>query len=107
MSATAVVRSALKTVTTAGTRVQLSTSVIYAYGLKVKALAANTGIMYVGDVTVSATAGYPLPAGEEYAPLRDMPESLKGLPVDLSQVYVDASVSGEKVAFTYFEVSGS
>ncbi len=34
------------------------------YGIQLKALAANTGIIYVGKSTVSSSLCYPLAAGE-------------------------------------------
>ena len=80
------------TVTTAGTEVQLHAnqpcnSVI------IKALTANTGIMYVGNDganAVSSTTGYPLSSGESPIVLEVK---------NLSQIYIDASVNGEKVAW--------
>lgn len=79
------------TVTTAGTEVILNAnqpcrSVI------IKALAANTGIMYVGnagDNTVSSSTGYPL-SKDDYVVLEVL---------NLNGIYVDASVNGEKVAW--------
>ena len=54
-----------KLVTIAGTRVQLSALGSLCSGVYIKALAANVGKIYVGDITVSATAGYELSAGQE------------------------------------------
>ena len=61
--------------------------------LLVKAMPANTGIMYVGrhsDGTISATTGYPLSAGDQ-VPFENVD--------NLAQIMVDASVSGEIVAW--------
>jgi len=81
------------TVTTAGTEVQLSaSSVVLNNGVFVKALPANTGIMYVGNDgsnAVSSTTGYPLSAGQE----RFFQVS------NLNALWIDSSVNGEKVAW--------
>ena len=79
----------LVTVTTAGTRVQVSASSVACKGITVKSLAANTGTMYVGNSTVASTNGYPLAAGQAIS--FDIS--------NLSTVYIDASVNGEKVAY--------
>jgi len=72
-------------VPTAGVRVQLATNT--AKAIVVKALAANTGIMYVGGSTVSAANGFPLAAGDTVA-------------LDINNtnvIWVDASVNGDSV----------
>lgn len=76
------------TVTTAGTEVMLGERMLGF--IAVKALSTNTGIMYIGnagDNTVSSSTGYPLLAGEEI------------IVEDLGNLWVDASNSGEKVAW--------
>ena len=78
------------TVTTAGTEVRATAQPGTAF--LIKALPANTGVMYVGNdgaEAVSSTTGYPLSAGEYV--LLEMN--------NLNQMFVDASVSGEKVAW--------
>ncbi len=77
------------TVTTAGTRVQLSSSSIPVRSVCVKALTANTGNMLVGDSTVSVSNGYELP--------KDLSVCLDVN--NLNLVYVDATVNGEKVCY--------
>jgi len=77
------ISSALVTVTTATTRVQFATTT--AKSITVKAAAANTGIIYVGNSTVAASNGFPLASGELIS-------------IDISNtdaVWVDSSVSGE------------
>ena len=52
-------------VTTAGTRVQLTSDVTgIKSGVTIKALDTNTGLIYVGDVSVTSDNGYQLAAGE-------------------------------------------
>ena len=79
------------TVTTAGTEVQLNANQA-CRSVVIKALTANTGIMYVGNNgsnAVASTTGYPLSASE-YVVLE-----IK----NLNNVYVDATVNGEGVAW--------
>ncbi|MFA5379894.1 MAG: hypothetical protein WC455_29310 [Dehalococcoidia bacterium] len=80
------------TVTTAGTEVQLNANQA-CNAVLIKAITANTGIMYVGNDganAVSSTTGYPLSSGEAPIVLEVK---------NLNQIYVDASVSGEQVAW--------
>lgn len=76
----------LKTVTTAGTRVQLTT--VKTKDVLIKGLSTNTGLIYVGDITVASTKGYVLSKNEEVL-----------LPLDASKIYIDSSVNGEGVSF--------
>ena len=72
---------------TAGTRVQLGTNTCAS--VTIKALVGNTGIMYIGDVTVDSTNGFELSAGDSIS-----------LAVNNSNVvYIDSSVSAEGVSF--------
>lgn len=84
-------RSGQVTVTTAGTAVQMTS--VRGQLFAVSALPTNTGTMYVGsdstNVEVAATTGYPLIASQSIAFACD----------NLSEFWVDASVSGEKVAW--------
>lgn len=77
------------TVTTAGTRVQLSGSSIPVRSVCIKALNGNTGKMYIGDVTVASSNGYEMP--------KDVSICLDVN--NLNLIYVDSSVNGEKVAY--------
>jgi len=83
-----------KVVTTAGTRVALAASTTAKYVI-ITAETDNTGVIVVGGATVVATLatrrGTPLNPGETC-----------GLPCDnLADVYIDATVSGDGVTFTY------
>lgn len=83
--------SGQKTVTAAGTEVQLGAMQVGG-ALMVKALTTNTGLVYVGESAggVSSSTGLPLAAGEvmifEYVS-------------DLSAIWVDSAVNGEGVAW--------
>jgi hypothetical protein len=92
--------TAHKAVTTAGTRVALSATKKVVRKLKVRALTTNTGVIYLGDVTVASTNGYPLAAGVELDVTSIFPND--NCAVDLNTLYIDAAVNGEGLAFTYF-----
>ena len=84
--------SGQKTVTTAGTAVKLGTQQISG-SLAIKALPANTGTIYIGSDgagDVSPSTGFPLATGE--AVFLDQVGSL-------ADVWVDATVDGEGVAW--------
>jgi hypothetical protein len=71
-------------VATAGTQVTLASSQAILSGVTVKALAANTGIIYVGASAVSSSDGFNLAAGEQVF-----------IEVaNLTTVWIDASVTG-------------
>lgn len=77
------------TVTTAGTRVALASSQALVSGVTVKALAANTGTIYVGNSSVAAANGFALAKGE----------SVFIEIANLATVYLDSSVNGEGATF--------
>jgi hypothetical protein len=78
-----------KTVTTAGTRVALGDVVVNS-SLAIKALAANTGVIYLGDSTVSSTNGFQLAAGEIM---------LIQQAGNLKDIYIDASANSQGVSW--------
>ena len=83
------------TVATAGTEVQISNTTNRVRWIKVKALAANSGITYFGVSDVSATNGYELSAGNTI----EIKFSEIGGTVAFSSIYVDAASSGDKVSW--------
>lgn len=80
-----------KTVTTAGLSLQLQTaSQALTEGVWVRALDANAGLVYVGNLSISATAGGTRLAAKEAVFIR----------IDnLNKVYVDVATNGEGVTF--------
>lgn len=78
------------TVTTAGTEVQ--GTAIAGDGFFIRALSTNTGKMYIGNNgsgAVSSSLGYELSAGDQiYIGIRN-----------LNEIWIDASVNGEKVCW--------
>jgi len=78
-----------ETVDSAGTAQTIAASQELQKGVLVKALAGNTGIVYVGDADVSASNGFELSAKEELF-----------VPVDnLASVYIDAATNDDGVSF--------
>jgi len=78
-----------KTVTTHGTEEALAASQALVSGVHIKALAANTGDVYVGANPVTSTTGYVLAGGE----------SVFLEIADLATVYIDTAVDGEGVSY--------
>lgn len=76
------------TVTTAGTRVTLAASTT-AKSVTIKALAANTGTIYIGNSTVAASNGFQLAASDSIT--LDI--------ANLNTVNIDSSVNGEGVTY--------
>lgn len=84
-----VLYSGVKTVTTPGTEVALAASQALLSGVTLKATATNTGAIFVGPNGVSSATGFPLLAGE----------ILFVETSNLANVYIDAEVGGEGVAY--------
>jgi len=84
--------SGQKTVTTAGTEVQLSSNLVANCAVMVKALTTNTGLVYVGQVAgvVSSSTGMPLAAGDVI---------IFDNVGNLNEIWVDSAVNGEGVAY--------
>lgn len=86
----------VKTVTTAGTDVALASSVTHAKWVCIQAQTDNTGIIAVGeagvDATVATGTGVALSAGESFT----FPAG------DLSKIYIDSTVNGEGVRYSYY-----
>ena len=87
--------SGTTTVATSGTEQQLSNTANRVRWIKVKALAANSGISYFGVSDITTTNGYELSAGNE---LEINFASLGGT-VAFSTFYVDVASSGDKVSW--------
>jgi hypothetical protein len=79
-----------KNVTTAGTRVALTSGSQVYKKITIVAKTTNTGLIYVGDSTVDSTHGLILPAGGCSPDLEF---------VNTNAIYIDSSVSGEGVSW--------
>src|SRR4051812_14613949 len=88
--------SARTVVTTAGTRVQLTSTATPCSWVFVTALTSNTAQISVGDVAVVAATG----ATERGIPLA-AGDSIKYPVNDASRVYIDSRVNGEGVTWAY------
>lgn len=86
------------TVTTAGTRVPLSATSVYAYGVSVQSLRTNTGYQYIGDVTVSSANGYEFGPSDvaEIEPPAGTSGGREPSQVDLKEIYVDSTTNNAK-----------
>lgn len=79
-----------KTTTNASTAVVIKSDTTIK-GVTVKALTTNTGLVYVGDSSVSSANGFELQAGESVS-----------IDIDnTNKVYFDVSVNGEGVTYAY------
>lgn len=91
---------AKKTVTTAGTRVQITTSDIRSSSILIQADSANSGRIYVGDSTVASTLGVALTAGQSLTidadNIRGTTEEFK-----LSDIWLDSSANGDSAHIFY------
>lgn len=88
-----VVGSGSQTVTTAGTRVQLSSISVPCKNVTIQSKFANTGNMYLGDSTVSSSNGLVLYPGSA--------TSFRVTPNNLNLLYIDSAVNGEGVDYFY------
>lgn len=87
------VTHAVVTVATAGTRVQVDTTNVIGTTLIFQAASANTNGIYIGDVTVAASNGIRLTAGQSFTITGD---NRMGYCDELQTVdwYVDSDTSG-------------
>ena len=83
------------TVSTAGTEQKIYDTNSRLLVLKAKALAANSGIAYLGVSDVTATNGYELSAGNEI----EVNFREAGGSVLASTIYVDVATNGDKVCW--------
>ncbi len=86
-----VLKTGSKSVTTAGTRVELKADTV-CRAVIITANAANTSYIYIGDNAVSSTVFMKkILAGDEFYVAID----------NLNKIYLDAAVNAEGVAFGY------
>ena len=84
------------TVSTAGTEVQLSNTNRKVRWIKVKALAANSGIAYLGIAgSITSALGYELSAGNEI----EINFAELGGTIVFSTLWADAATNGDKLAW--------
>lgn len=102
-----------KTITTAGTRVQVSTDdTILAAAIYCETPRANTGYIYIGGSTVSSSVFFhEFAIGKDTwsmsSPTAGSGGRAAGCCFKLSDLYVDSSVNGEKIKITYLQYVGA
>ena len=84
------------TISSAGTRVQLYNVTNRVKFVRVKALAGNSGLAYIGISDVAATVGYELSAGNEH----ELNFGEFGGSVPANIFYADAATNGDKICWT-------
>lgn len=91
ISGNSTLASGSKTVTTAGTRVQLSAISIPCKKITLQGGVNNGGWVYIGDSTVSSSNGYAVAASQ----------SITVTPNNLNLVWLDSVNNGEGVTYIY------
>ena len=84
------------TISSAGTREQLNNVTNRVKFVRVKALAGNSGLTYIGVSDVAATVGYELSAGNEH----ELNFGEFGGSVPANIFYADAATNGDKICWT-------
>ena len=84
------------TISSAGTRVQLNNVTNRVKFVRVKAVAGNSGLAYIGISDVAATVGYELSAGNEH----ELNFGEFGGSVPANIFYADAATNGDKRCWT-------
>lgn len=98
-------KSGVVTVTTAGTAVRMSSTDLHVKKLVVRPAAANTGNIFLGNDGAGDVA---LGTGLEFEPadpalvIGDLEIGGKDDTFNLKDIWVDSSVSGEKLSYIYF-----
>jgi len=105
----------VKTITTAGTQIQVTTDTdIKPVAVYFESLETNAGQIYIGDADVSSTnymARLPIPSTTSSSSWSLASASnggrVGGTGIQLSNLWVDSSVNGDKVLVTYvYEIGG-
>lgn len=90
-----------KAVTTAGTRVQLTATNTYVMAVTIQGNGANTGFIYVGDSSVSATRGVELDAGQAVTLSGTVTQKGTIELLNLADIWLDSSVNAETAHIVY------
>lgn len=103
MAGRVIMVSEVKTVTTAGTRVALSSSQIFIRNLVIQANPLNSGNIFVGGSNVASTNGVILTPGASFQ--IEAPEMGMGGAddLDLSDIYIDSAQNNDTVRIAYLK----
>ncbi len=91
---------AAKSVTTAGTRVQMTTSEIPVISVTIQASTANTNGLWVGDDAVAVARGVRVAAGQSYT-MSSEAVGRGGEEFLLSDIYFDSDANGNTGWISY------
>lgn len=97
------VRHGRKTVTTTGTREQLTTNGTKVGAITIQALRTNTNVVYVGDSTVSSSTHFQSLAPGGSIQIGMDSYGLGNAMVDMSKIWLDVVTSGEGVVFGFLD----
>lgn len=90
------------TVTASGTAVQVDAA-LKVPAIIITANPSNSGTIFVGDVNVSASDGLGQPLASNESFVLEPPQQYgTDEVVDLSKIYIDATVSGDKVNVAWY-----
>ncbi len=91
------------TVTTAGTPVQISATSIWVRSCIIQSKASNTGLIYMGPTSADALAasGHALINPGDLVSLQGDIHHARNIQLDLSGIWINSSVDGEKAIVTY------
>ena len=90
------IHSAIRTVTTAGTPVRLSSKKIEARWCNVQALSTNTGNIYLRGIGEPGGVEIVPTQSQFFPPMGDAPH------YDLKEIHLDAAVNGEGVSLLWY-----
>lgn len=92
-----------KTVTTAGTRVQLTTNTVKTPSISIQALRGNTNVVYVGNNSVSSTTHFISLAAGGTVVIGAEQYGWGAAQIDPSKIWLDSAVSGEGVMVGFLD----
>lgn len=97
MAAIGVIHDGSATVAAAGTANALSTTSVKCNWITFQPLIANTGAVYIGASTVTATRGLTMSVGDSAVTWDIMANAC----YDLSKIFIDGATNGNGVQFVY------
>lgn len=92
-----------KTVTTAGTREQLTTNTVKSPSVVIQAKRANTNPIFIGNNQVSSTNHFISLAAGGSVNLSSVDFGLAEAQIDMSSIWLDVTTSGEGVIVGYLD----
>ncbi len=99
---------AKQTLTAAGTRQKVTASSLKTGRVMIQAAHGNTGVIYIGDVTVDATHCVELAKGEVLLINAEQNDNEIIAEIDISTIYFDGDTNSDKILVAYLpEISHS